>query len=375
MRCGKKPRRLPVPETRRLSGILWLCGALLLFSGCVRSTMVRVPVTLAARVPVRVFPSIWVAGGNFAEDERIAERLAAHLAQDGKSEVRRVELSELEPARLSGQIPTSTAVVLIELDLREGIQQYWDTAPVQSCGYYGCSTQYQSFASTAPQITAVASVTVYEGPTARVLQREQVGRSLVSDSAESARLDVVESIAADVEKLVDTFRVNERVTLYRVDLPEVEAALRRIEAGKWVEGRTLLETAKDKLGGLKRRTQARVWYDLGMARRFAPGKSGLDQATYQAAQRAFHWAMRLDPREEYERARERLERHYRSVIDLAEQDRARRHNFEVLAPLSKAQSNEASPPETPAAPPAAPDGATAPKAPADAAPTPSAPAR
>ncbi len=338
---------------RMLSALV--CLALL--GGCVRSTLVRVPVTFAARVPVRVFPQIWVAGGNFDEDERIAERLAAHLAQDGKSEVRQVDISELEPARLAGNIPATTAVVLVELELREGLQQYWETAPIQSCGYYNCATQYQPFTSAAPEVTAVATVTVYEGPTARVLQRERVGRTIVSQSAERARLDIVEMIADEVEQLVDTLRVNERVTLYRVDMPEVEVAIGRIEAGKWAEGRALLETAKDQLGGRKKKQQARVWYNLGMARRFSPGENGLDEAAYQAAQRAFNWAMRIDPSLQYERAIVRLERHYRNMIQLAEQELSRKHNFEVVAAQPQDAPAEAAeePENAPASPvPAAP---------------------
>ncbi len=322
-----------MPKAARIANVAcWLVLLGLLFSGCVRTVTVRAPVTFAARVPVRVFPSLWIAGGTFDEDKRIAERLADHLAQDSKIEVRQVDLAELEPARVAGKIPATTAVLLVELELREGEQAYWDTAPVQSCSYYGCTTQYQSFMSTAPALTAVATLTVYEGPTARVLQREQVGRTVVSDSSERARVEMVELVASDVERLVDTSSVNERVILYRVDMPEVDAAIARVEGKNWVDARRLLEEAKAKLGGLNKKTQARVWYDLGHARRFAPGERGLDEAAYQAAQRAFNWAIRLDPNEEYARALTRLEKHYRSVIDMAEQERARQHNFEAMVP-------------------------------------------
>jgi len=302
---------------------------LLLASGCVRSTMVRVPITFAARVPVRVFPSVWVATAPFDEDERVGDVLAAQLAKDREIEVRRVDIAELEPSRTAGKIAATTVVVLVELELREGDYRYWDNGPYQSCGYYGCSSQYRSYLSTAPEITAVANLTVYEGPTARVLQRERIGRSLIGNDPQSVRLDVVELVAADVSKLVDALSVTERVTLLRVDLPEVEQAILRIEGGNWREGRALLERAKDRLGGLTPKVQARVWYDLGMARRFAPGSADLDQATYESAKRALAWALRLHPNEEYRRALVRLERHYRSVIEIAEQERARKHNLAI----------------------------------------------
>lgn len=356
---------------RRLS--LWgMLAFTLLAAGCVRSTMVRVPITFAAKVPVRVFPSVWVATGHFDEDERIGDVLSAHLAEDRQIEVRRVDIGELEPARTAGKIPATTAVVLIDLELREGDYQYWDNSPYQSCGYYGCSTQYRSFVSTAPQISAQATLTVYEGPTARVLQRERVGRSLIGNDPQSVRLDVIELLASDVSQLVDSLRVTERVVLEHVDMPEVDAAIEQIEAGRWGEGRELLERAKQNLGGLKRKTQARVWYDLGTARRFAPGPQGLDQAAYESAKRALTWALRLNPTDAYQRALVKLEKHYRSLIDLAEQERARKYNLtlprEAEAKKPPAEPAAAPASEPPPAPPVPP--ASEPVAPAQPTPTP-----
>ncbi len=341
---------------KKSSRVAWLALALLFAAtGCVKTTMVRMPMQFAPRLPVRVFPSVWIAGGQFDEDQRLADRLAAHLANDEKIEVRRVDLSELEPARLAGKIPPSTAVVILDLELRDGIEEYWDTMPMQSCGYYGCATYYGSYVSRASEVTAMVTVTVHEGPTSRVLQRERVGRSVVGSDPESVRMEVVELLADEVDKLVDTLRLTERVTLYESKLPAVQQALARIEKGDWKAGRTLLEGAKAELGGMKPRQQARIWYDLGFARRFAPGAAGLDQAAYEASRRAFKWALRLDPRSAYERALTKLERHYQSEVALAEQEEARKHNFALPAvPVEEAPADAVVPGDV-VPPPPAPD--------------------
>lgn len=346
-----------VKHSFRLALLLALLSAA---AGCVKTSMVRVPMTFAPRLPVRVFPSVWIAGGQFDEDQHLADSLAAHLANDKEIEVRRVELSELEPARIAGKIPPATAVVILDLELREGIHQYWDSMPVQSCGYYGCATYYRSYVSSAPEITAMLTVTVHEGPTSRVLQRERIGRSVVGDDPESVRMEVVELLAEEVGQFVDTVRLTERVTLYESKLFVVQEAIARIEKGDWKEGRRLLEGAKAELGGLKAKEQARIWYDLGLARRFAPGDAGLDQAAYQASLRAFNWALRLDPRSGYERALVKLERHYQSEVALAEQEKARKHNFALpKVPVVEAPA-EAVVPADVVPPPVPPEGAPAP---------------
>jgi hypothetical protein len=313
-------------------------------AGCAQSTMVRMPVTLAARVPVRVFPVIWVAAGAHDPDQELADVLAAHLAEADESEIRRVELSELEPARVAGKIPPSTVVVLVEVELRDGLHTYWDTAPTQTCGFYTCTTQYESYVATANEVSGRLTLTVYEGPTARVLQTENVVRTLVGDDPRSVRGAMLDWLADDVQRLVDSADVTERVHLYRVSLPEVKAALARIENGDWEEGRALLEQAKERLSGMKKREQAKVFYNLGMARRFAPGPQGLDAEAYAAAKRAFEWAVKLDPSPQHQRALTKLERQYVGLIDLEAQRRARAHNFTL--PKHAADAAHAAPADT-----------------------------
>jgi hypothetical protein len=329
------------------------------FGACIPSSFVTARVTIPARVPVRTFPSVWVVGGNFAEDDEVAEALAGHIALDPEIEVRRVDLAELEPARQRGEISAATVVVFSELTLREGLETNWDTAPVQSCGYYGCVTQYQSFMSNAAAVSGELVLTVYEGPTARVLQRERIKRSYVGEDAEYSRANVVALLIEAALDAVDILNERVRIEVYRTQEPEdAKRALHEIELGHWVQGRALLERAKEQLGGLSKEEQAHVWFNLGVARRFAAGPNGLDEATYQAAKRAFQWALRLEPKPAHRIALERLDHAYQDSLDLVEQTKARQENFRALPKLqggepgadsSPAEGSEAGPSAPPPA--------------------------
>lgn len=343
-----------------LGWALALGCCVLMFAGCVPSVFVTAKITIPARVPVRTFPSVWVVGGNFAEDEQVVEALAGHLAQDNEIEVRRVDLAELEPARQRGEIATATVVLFTELALREGLETSWDTVPIQRCGYYGCVTQYQSLMTNVSSVSGELVLTVYEGPTARVLQRERFQRSFAGEDAASSRAQVVALLVEAALDAVDILNEEVRVELYRTKQPdEAQRALSAIERGDWKEGRALLESAKDKLGGLTKKEQAEVWFNLGTARRFAPGPHGLDEAAYQASLRALQWALRLEPKPAHRIAVERLEHARQDSLDLVDQNVAREENHRALrappqapmaAPLAPSTGGEL-PPASPEQPP------------------------
>jgi hypothetical protein len=104
----------------------------------------------------------------------------------------------------------------------------------------------------------------------------------------------------------------------------------QLAQGKWTEGRAQLELAAKQLAGLDKLAQARVWYDLGIARMLAPGPEGLTAQAAAAAQRALVWAERLAPSELHRQTLKRLaEAHKRSLI-IAAQQRAQQHNFGLV---------------------------------------------
>jgi hypothetical protein len=326
----------------------------------------RAPQLLPAKVPVRVFPSIWVTGGDNPLERYLLDRLAAHLAQDGKREIRRVPVDQLEPAREAGQIDGTTAVVFLRASSEEGVKRYWDSMPAQYCGFYGCTTSFQTYMATAVQAEARAELTVYEGPTARVLQQESFEQSLMGEDAEALRQAVVEDLALEIEHAVDVLRIHPRFELYRLrHIPEVKVALERIKKGDWAGGRVHLERAATQLSGQKKSVQARVWYNLGLARWAAPGPAGLTSEAYAAAHRALALAQRTLPAPHHLSALAELDKARRAFEGLEAQRLATAHNFALAERAKRAETPSTTPAELP---PPAPEGAPAPSQPAPASP-------
>ncbi|MFT3922812.1 MAG: hypothetical protein QM778_09775 [Myxococcales bacterium] len=335
---------------RAASGCLWALACLLLLGGCPSTMTARAALMLPAKVPVRVFPSIWVAGGENQLENYLLDRLAAHLAQDGRREVRRVQTAELEPAREAGHIAGTTAVLFLRASAEDNVQRYWDSMPTQYCGYYGCTTNFQSYMVTAIQVNAHADLTVYEGPTARVLQQERFEQSVLGDHLEPLRQAAVEQLAVELERAVDVLRVRPRFELYHErSMSEVERALALIAKGDWVQGREHLELAAKQLGGQRSDVQARVWYNLGLARWAAPGPQGLTAEAYAAAHRALAWAQRLNPQPHHASALLELDKSRQAFETLEAQRQAAAHNFGLSA-RAKAEPAPAAQPTAPSEP-------------------------
>ncbi len=308
--------------------VLWL--ALATASGCAQPVVARAPVLYPALVPVRAFPSILIAGDKLPEGD-LPERLRAHLAADGQHEVRRVEVSALEPWRASGAILPYTLAVVIESAIDSDAQGQWQSVPVQYCDYYwGCYTDYQNVYGAAYQVSGRAVVTVYEGPTARPLQTERFQAAVYAPDSPEARAQVFEQLAEQITRAVDVLKSEARMELEPVDLPTVKSALALIHQGSWDEGRRLLEQAMPEIADAKPRVQARVWYDLGVARWFAPGPEGLTQAAYESARQAIERAIELDRTHRYNTALERLSLARERERVLEEQRRATAHNFALM---------------------------------------------
>lgn len=310
--------------TRLLLLSLLIAGA----TGCAQRVVVRAPVLYPARVPVRAFPSIVIAGNKLPEGD-LAERLRAHLAKDGQHDVKRVEVADLETMREAGAISPLTLVVVVVPGIYDDPQADWVTVPVQSCDfYYGCFTQYQSVYTEVPQLLGEVTLTVYEGPTAKTLQTATFDAAVYRRDSPEARRQVIEQLGQQLERAVDVLQSAIKVELEPVDEhPIVRDALARIQKGGWEEGRALLEQAAAQLGGLKPRVQARILYDLAIARWYAPGPAGLTQAAFDAASRVLAEAIRLDGSARYKQTQERLTmaRQRQQILD--EQRRAAKVNY------------------------------------------------
>lgn len=323
-------------RAERIAVVLTL--AALSFGACARPIAVRAPVMLPAQLPIRAFPSVWVVGGRLPEVD-LGARLVAHLARDGQRAVRRVEVGELEPLREAGSISPLTLVVVLEPGIESSVRERYDVVPVQYCDFYwGCSTQFHSVYSATPEVVGELLVTVYEGPTARVLQHLRLDAVVYDRDDSVTRKLVADELGVQLERAVDVLKSTVRAELEPVDeLPEAKAAIARIQAGDWEAGRAALEGIARSLGEQDRGLAARVWYDLGMARWYAPGPGGLTPAAFESAKQALERAIALDGSSRYRRALETLVRARERQAILDEQRRAAAHNFGLKGDSPAAQ--------------------------------------
>lgn len=307
-----------------------LAFALLALSaaGCVRPVVVRATVLYPASVPIRAFPAIVVAGGALPEGD-LGARLVQHLLKTGQHDVKHIDVKELEPLRAAGAFPPSSLVVLLEPSLYDAQADGWQMQPMQRCDFWmGCYTQYQNIYSAMPVLGGELKLTVFEGPTARPLQTATLEASLPGDDTPATRTALLDQLAIKLERAVDVLQSWTRVELEPVDQhPIVREAIARIRKGEWEQGRTLLEQAAQQLGGLEHKVQARIWYDLAMARWYAPGPSGLTESAYQAALRPLRLAIQLHDAPRYVRALERLKLARERARVLDEQRHAASQNF------------------------------------------------
>lgn len=303
---------------------------LLLIAGCAHSLVVYAPAQLPARVPVQVFPSVWVVGPAEQEEGYLLDRIASQLAQDPRREVRRLDAPQLKAARQAGQLSPVTVVLQLELTLSSGTQDYVDTVPLQYCGMFGCSMQYQTYVNVVAQVSGRATLSVQEGPTGRELQRERFAVHRVGEDERALQDELWEQLAHELTQAVGISQIKEPYHLYRCDQDDAERGVALIERGRWTEGRAELELAAQRLGGLDKKSQAEVWYNLGIARMIAPGPKGLTPEAVAAAERALEWAQRLTPNEAHRQALRRLAELRKRREIIVDQHRAEQHNFGLV---------------------------------------------
>lgn len=305
----------------------------LLAVGCGGTIGAEARVMQPAVVPVRAFPRVLVASGHLSEEIAVIDALARHLRRGRHVDARRLHVSELEPLREAGRIRPATAVIIATVVMTERMRPEWTTRPEVVCGPSPgpCYETSRPHLYDVPTLAGRLHLTVYDGPTARVMQRVVVRSADEGRDYESMRRTVLSRLIRRAKQLVDQRVLRREVDLLSVDDEGAARALGRIEAGDWHGGRIALEriAASPRAARLPPTERARLLYDLGQARRFDAGAHDLDDARFVAAEQALREAMRLDPQRIYARALGELAAHRRAVALVREQREAARYNFEI----------------------------------------------
>lgn len=298
---------------------------------------VNARVVTPAAIPVRAFPRIWIAAGALDTDRALADQLAEHIRRNSRSSVRRVPLDPLERQRAAGEIPQATVVVMLESDFDETLRTAWTTRPETVCGPFGCYTSQRPYSFEVPTIIGELVLTVYDGPTARVLQRMTVRTRVEGAGYEDLRPRAIDNLARRMRQLVDRRSRTLEVELWPVDLPVVRAAIAKIEAGHWRAGRRALErfARTAEMHRLEPEDRARVLYDIAQARRFDESFERTPILRLERAERVLRHALELDPEEDqFVRALAELAEQRRDEELLREQREATEHNFRLGTPAA-----------------------------------------
>lgn len=326
------------------------CAALLLVSmvACAPGPVVRVAIEVPATVPLRTFPHVYVSGGIEPEAVLLAENLIAHLRQDGAVRVERADPNSLEQMRTTGALPAASVVVIVDLRFALSSTPRYTSRPETVCGPGGCYTRQRSEVYDVPQLEATATVSVYEGPTAILLQRRTLAETAEGRREPTMRELVTQRLSRRLLEAVDPRVEALDVRLAEVALPGVAAALTDAVAGRWHDARRALERVarSENFQNASEADRAALQYDLGLARRFDPVTLEQDpERHFDVAEEALQRAITLDPRPLYAGALESLRAHRRDRALLAAQREAAQHNFALDAP------GEGPPPTLPAPPP------------------------
>tara|TARA_B100001750_G_scaffold106849_1_gene84506 strand:- start:1590 stop:2633 length:1044 start_codon:yes stop_codon:yes gene_type:complete len=320
----------PARVRRYAARVRWVATVVVLSAalvGCARGPVVHASYAVPATVPLRSFPRVLVTSGHDPLEIALGQELVAAL--QSSVDVWRVDRDQLEQRRRAGEIRGATLVALVEVRLQEGIDTETTSRPETVCGPNGCyrRTRYDTF--DVPTLRATAVLTVYEGPTARMLQRVHRTVRERGRSFEQMRERVLVQLREGLRELVDGREERVQVRLLQVDLPGVEPALETLAAGRWRAGRLELERAarSPAAEALEPAERARLFYDLGVARRFDPAPPEAPTENFTAAEAAFEAAVRLHPHPRYAEALAALRDHRRATEEAARQREATERNF------------------------------------------------
>ncbi len=318
-------------------------------SACAGATAVRAKVTVPAAMPLHTFPTVWVASGHEQSEMSLAQAIVRSLSQGGRSRVTHIIWDRLEPLRRGGQIPEGSAVLWLELSVDEGSRAEWRRRPATVCGPGGCSTVSQTEVYDVPTLSARLHMTVYDGPSARVLQKLTIRAAERGRSYPSMRRQAVQELAKKVRQLVRRRQREIEVELLDVDLPETRAATTLIEQGQWTKGRALLEQASQNetsLAALPVKKRARFYYNLSLARRFDPQSLRKNpEEHFRAAEKPLRTALELDPDERrYQVGLKALRAHYDQARLVREQKRVASENFKRERARKESPEQEIPPP-------------------------------
>lgn len=293
--------------------------ALLMLVGCSTSS-VDVLVQYPARVPVSVFPTVFLVATGAPEAHLVLEAMRGVLrGQD--VEVRELSLGELEAGLRARSLPAASAAIVVDAQLVESMS-FRSPQGMQGCpGGPGCINGTGMLAQMT-SVQARTTMSVYDASTGALLQRESGQFQEESGDAMFVRDRALIQVVQWAEETITAPRKTRAVAFYRVDTEENRRAIAAFRTGDHAQACTLFELA---------------------VLRGAPAPSERSQLNTNFV-RALVWSQHgtlADRRERIERALSRIDGAHADDADsaLREEARARLSDLQALIRQDEARAS------------------------------------
>lgn len=335
----------------RSEAALALALALVLLAGCAGRHSVTGYDIYPAPIPSHRFSDIVIVRGHTNEEARVAESLSRALASQHSVEVRATGAGVHGGTAGGTAGETETLFVHIELWLEERAEPTWSSVPETHCGPIGCTTRTGTRLTPVPEVDGRMRLS-FHGPNGEVrLEPVALVASLRGHDFLTVRHRVVEQLARRAGALLAGRRVRVRAVLMAIpEIPRVASAIESAIAGEWVQARQTLEAIAGEIAevgtALPEAPLARLYYDLGIARRFTRRSGEASEDHFAGVIRALQRATRSDSHPRYRAALREVERQRDEVRDLMLQ---RRRHERAAQTFRGSEASSMRVPEVPAA--------------------------
>lgn len=312
----------------------WILGLalLLLAPGCGAALVLRREVPRPALIPARAYPVVYLAAAPDDASSRVADAVAAHLAE-GQTRLVRIDPERLLDAARSERV--ATLALRIRVTTYEEIRTQMSDVPVSRCApgtaCYGYPERFPVDVHVEVAVLAVQALDPSGTELGRAVLREEESEP----SPLAAQLAVVDRLCEQAPALFDVQTDVMDVELDPTSDPEGRAALEEARAGNLHAARRAL-SARVADPALDEETRAALSFDLGQLIRLDVDTSASDPVAEEAARLAAAEALllavvRLAPSDRHARALAQLREERTAREDVRAQAAAADLNFGASA--------------------------------------------
>ena len=244
---------------------LLLFGFASMLTSCSETVALSGSTLEPAVVPLRAMPQVFVVPGVLAEERRLADALAQHLATLGYTRVEVLGETDLQARLRTGGAGRAMAIVELMLQRHEDYHYGYASQSRTLCDSMGCFTVPGSGRLGLPSVDATLAMTVRVGPAMVVRQQATLRTVVFADDVATLRQISTKKLERRLEQLIDLQRIWIEAEFY--DESEASHALSLAEDGLWQEAAQMHREAAEQ-SAVPDETRARLLYNAGLCEAF-----------------------------------------------------------------------------------------------------------